>query len=486
MGPSHVSYMQMEPKTLTSRFARFWSELQPESVPSDVRQVARWLLLDTIGCIAAALRTGPAQQIASVGELFGGADAVAEAGVKKPQGVARAAYVNARLANLLDFDETYPVGVHFGVGAVAAAIAGVQAANGNFSDLLIATVAGYEAGARLASAIGPMMSVSDGEVTGFSQVWGVAAPVVVAACVAYGRALGLDSQQMVQALGIAGSNIPLPIGSKWSGAEHLPDVKYCDAGWCTVAGIHAVQSVQAGLTGFDDILDGISGIPEAYSATMPNHGLMQDGLGERWHLRDITFKPWPSCRFMHAPLTALERLINREEIRADEVEEVVIETGPLADSARFRNAAPRTFAGHQFSYAHNCAMLLMRVPPGPGWFDMEIATSPLAMALRAKVLIKRAEFANSFAKHMVNNQIRVMPGAATVRTTRGEWTLRSDYADGDPWDETTRYDEKRVLDKFLTANPDISAKNFSRWLLEVDAASPLNTLDEYLRELAKS
>jgi hypothetical protein len=89
MRPSHVSHMQMESKTLTSRFAQFCSELQPESVPRDVMQVARWLLLDTIGCIAAALKTNPAQQIASVGKLFGGTEDVAQAGETEPQGVAR-------------------------------------------------------------------------------------------------------------------------------------------------------------------------------------------------------------------------------------------------------------------------------------------------------------------------------------------------------------------------------------------------------------
>jgi 2-methylcitrate dehydratase PrpD len=478
----------MAATNLTSRFAGYFSRLSLNDVPLPVQEVGRWLLLDTIGCIAAGLRTKPARQIESVSTLFAGEVCAAQAGLDDPQGAARAAYANARIANLLDFDETYPVGVHFGIGAVAGAIAGVQtkAKGGNFGDLLTAVVAGYEAGARMASAVGPMTLMSDGEVTGFSDVWGIAAPVVMASCVAYGRARGIDEALMAQAIGIAGSNIPLPIGRKWADAKHLPDVKYCDAGWCAVTGVHGVHSAEAGLSGFHDILEGRSAIPEAYSATMARSDLLHEGLGERWHLLDLTFKPWPCCRFMHAPLTALSTIINREGVKPEEVDEVVIHTGPMAASERFLNPTPLTFASHQFSYAHNCAMLLMGVRPGPDWFDEQLANSPAALALREKVRIERFAGGNDFAKQMIHNQIRVMPGAATIRTSRGEWTLRNDFAQGDPWDSTTKYGAEDVKAKFCVANPGEAAETFTEWLLEANSRASFDAVDVFLRFLPKA
>ncbi len=464
----------MDTSALTSGFAAYFAALTLGDIPADVQGLGRLLLLDTVGCMTAGAQAAPAQQIRTVGRLFGGAGQASEVGNHELQGVARAAYVNARVANLLDFDETYPVGVHFGVGAVAAALAGVQASNGTLSELLCAAIAGYEAGARMASAIGPMMSVENGEVTGFSRVWGVAAPVVLAATVAYSKALRLDQRTLHQAIAIAGSNIPLPIGSKWSDATDLPDVKYCDAGWCTMAGIHGVESAMAGLTGFENILEGDSAIPQAYSASMPDPSKLHDELGQRWHLRDITIKPWPCCRFMHPPMSALNRLLRQQQVQPEEIEELVIYTGPLANSSRFRNPQPRTFASFQFSYAHACSMLAMNIEAGHRWFDTALSGSEMARGIRDKVRIELYEPSLVFARHMKHNQIRQMPGAAKVVTRRGTWELASDFADGDPWSQANKYEWKDVVGKFITANPSDRSRGLCDWL---ETAAPAESID---------
>ncbi|SHI03880.1 MmgE/PrpD family protein [Pollutimonas bauzanensis] len=473
----------MSPLNETSRYAAYFCGLQLDEIPRDIVHSARWLILDTLGCIAAAQATPPAAPIAQVAELFGGAPGASQAGLAADVGVARAVYANARLANLLDFDETYPVGVHFGVGAVAAAIGAAESGGRSGRDLLTGVIAGYEAGARMASAIGPMMQVSDGVVAGFSRVWGVAAPVVVAACVAYGRTLGAGPAVLARALGIAGSNIPLPIGSKWSDAIDLPDVKYCDAGWCAVAGVHGVHSALLGLTGFEDILEGESGIPQAYSAVMADPRLMLDGLGASWHLADLTYKPWPCCRFMHAPLSALQRLLRQSGISADAIEEVIIHTGPLADSGRFRNPQPRTFASHQFSYPHVVAMMALRVRPGPDWFDPAIAGSAPALALRAKVRIKRLPAADAFAGAMVRNQIRKMPGGVTLKAAGKEWTTICDYADGDPWSEDSRFDRDKVVAKFFDLAGRQRGEPMLAWLDNGEHETTLHDLTAFIREM---
>lgn len=177
------------------------------------------MIFDTLGCAKTAIDVALAIKIKNLAALSGAEGRYSAVGSSEPTALLQAVYANARLANLLDFDETFPVGVHFGIGAVVAALAGVEAEGGTFDDLLLATLAGYEAGARLAVAIGPMMKVVAGEVQGFSPVWGVAAPVVLAACIAYAKARKVGFKTLHQAIGIACSNIPLPIGSKWSEAR---------------------------------------------------------------------------------------------------------------------------------------------------------------------------------------------------------------------------------------------------------------------------
>lgn len=450
--------MTVSAATLTPTFAREFASLSLAQVPNDVREHVKSLIFDTLGCAKAALDVALAPKIKGIASIFGTDGHFSTAGSAAPTALLQAVYANARLANLLDFDETFPVGVHFGVGAVAAALAGVEAGGGTFDELLVATLAGYEAGARLAVAIGPMMKVVNGEVQGFSPVWGVAAPVVLAACVAYAKARNVKADVLHQAVGIAGSNIPLPIGSKWSGAVDLPDVKYCDAGWCAITGVHGVESALAGLTGFDDILEGQYGVPEAYAAVMSDISQMHRPLAEKWLIREITYKPWPTCRFMHAVQTALAKVIASTNLAANEIKQIILYTNPLANSARFRKPSPTTFCGHQFSYAHAVSMMAMRVPPGAQWFDPELVDSDEARAMRAKVSIELYDASRAFAGTMVENQLREMPGAVRVVTQDGtEFFESSAYAAGDPWTEETRYSKRELIDKFIKAVPNSQA-----------------------------
>lgn len=469
----------------TERFARFFADLSLESVPAEIQSTAQCLILDTLGCAAAAVGTQPQAAIDHIARLFGGDVGGRQIGhAAGPVGVMRAIYANARLANLLDYDETYPVGVHFGNAAVMAAIAAAQCGGRNSRDLLIGAIAGYEAGARLASSVGPMMRIRDDKVIGFSQIWGVAAPVVLAACVAYGRTLGISSDVMHQAIGIAVSNIPLPIGNKWSHATDLPDVKYCDAGWCSVAGAHGVHSALAGLSGFSDALDGPVGVPEAYGAAMADHTILHSQLGERWHLKDMTFKPWPSCRFMHPPLTALARILEKAAPAPDAITEIEIQTGPLANSSRFRNPEPKTFCSFQFSYPHVVAMMVLGVAPGRAWFDPEIAEQPAARALRARTKIVLHSRSDSFVRTMVDNQIRTMPGGAIVRTADHTWHEEADYAKGDPWDDDTRFTANDVIAKFqdLCGNHDRGQKLID-WLHSAHQGIDLEPLNRFMEEV---
>ncbi|WFT97043.1 MmgE/PrpD family protein [Bradyrhizobium barranii] len=112
---------------LTGALARFASSLNLADnladVPTDVKADARRLLLDSIGCILAAARTRMAPIVHGLAEFLGDGNAASIAGRKQRASLAGAVYANGRLANCMDLDETFPVGHHFGAGAVVAALA---------------------------------------------------------------------------------------------------------------------------------------------------------------------------------------------------------------------------------------------------------------------------------------------------------------------------------------------------------------------------
>jgi 2-methylcitrate dehydratase PrpD len=233
----------------------------------------------------------------------------------------------------------------------------------------------------------------------------------------------------------------------------LPNCKYCDAGWCAVTGTVAALSAQEGSRGFTDLLDGERGLARMYGVANADSSLLTADLGRRFMLEDITYKPWPSCRFTHYALTALADLRERRPLAVDSIREVVVETGPLAASARFTNPEPATFTSQQFSYPHMVAMMLLDVPPGPAWFDPKHATDPALRALKAKTRIVQHPRASRFAETFVRNQIRTMPGGITIVTADGAYRAESDYARGDPWSPSSRFDDADILEKFTALVP---------------------------------
>lgn len=464
----------------TETLSSFFSELRYADIPHPVRHEAKRLLLDTLGCGLAALTSEIAPVIQRSADCFGGPDVATMLGASAPQGLFRAIYANARLANALDFDETFPVGAHFGAGAALTALAFAEAGGLGGRELLTAIVAGYELGGRVASYIGPVARIVDGAVAGFPDIWGVAAPAVMAAAAASARARSLGPETFRQAIGIAGANSPLPVGAKWSSAEDLPNCKYCDAGWCAVTGAFATVAAAGGTTGFQTILDGPDGLAHMYGIAEPDEAILVEGVGQDWMLTQITYKPWPTCRFTHYPLTALQHLLSERGIHAGEVEEVVIETNPLSNSKRFTNPHPRTFASRQFSYPHMVAMLIRGIEPGPQWMESDKDLDPEFRALRSKVTVRLHPRARRINIAAPFNHIREMPGGVHVRTTRGEFYAETPYAAGDPWDVSTRWSDEQLIRKFMTSCPGSLGARIANAVMSIDESVDWRSLMEDL------
>src|SRR5258708_135145 len=171
----------------TRLMADYFSRLDLSDAPDRVVHEAKRLLLDTIGCLLAACDSEIAPVIRNAAALFGDGDVASIAGNPRRSSLLAAIYANGRLANALDFDETFPVGAHFGIGAVTVALAFAEAFRLSGREFLSSVLAGYEFGGRVAAHIGPVVRDAGGRVMGFPDTWGVAAPVVMAAVAASAR-----------------------------------------------------------------------------------------------------------------------------------------------------------------------------------------------------------------------------------------------------------------------------------------------------------
>lgn len=473
-------------QSTTETISRFFVRMTLDDVPAAIRHEAKRILLDTLGCLVG----GRASEIAPISDrlalLLGGsvgADGSTLVGCG-PTGILSAVYGNARMANALDFDETFPVGTHFASGAVAAALALGESEKASGEAVLRAVIVGYELGARVADYIGSVVQVDDGKVTGFAQVWGVAAPVVLAAMGAAAAIAGLDAEQFATAIGLAVTNAPLPAGALWSSAVDLPNCKYCDAGWCAVAGVFAVLSVKAGVTCSRTALDGAAGLARMCGVETFDEGSLVRDLGNRWLVADVTYKLWPTCRFTHYALSALQRILTEEQLAPEDIREIIVKTGPLAASARFTKPLPVTFSSRSFSYPHMVAMMVRGIAPGPEWLEPRNVTAPETRAISDLTTVIPHPQGADFASAMNGNQIREMPGGILVRTSKGEFEADSKFAIGDPWSEVSRVGDDDLIEKFRrmcgAGGADLVAMIFA-----IDSASSVRVLMQSLDAAAR-
>jgi len=463
----------------------FFGTLRLDDVPERVREQCSLMLLDFLACLVAGARTEIGRVSDRLIDVFAGQSEVSVPTRAKRVGLLAGAYLNARTANSLDFDETFPVGVHFGVGAAAAALALCERSSLTREELLLSTIAGYEVGGRVATAIGPMIQMEHGKVTGFPLTWGVAVPVAAAAAAASAKALGLGVDLFSQSIVIASANSPLPAGAKWSSATHLPNSKYCDAGWCTVGGIFGTFAASSGSVGFLDLLDGDDGLTCMVGAAHSDPSAFTAGLGGTWMLDDVAFKPWPCCRFMHPALTALRALIEERPSDISRITRIVVKTNPLANSSRFRNPNPRTFASVQFSYPHVVAMLLLGIEAGPAWFAPELMARDDVRRIKGMVGFELHPRSRDLGQSVVGNQMRSMPGGVALEVD-GHWIEReSDFAAGDPWDESTRYGREAITKKFLALVRHPRAEQVAACVLGESPSQDLEPVFELIRDSAR-
>ncbi|WP_369046557.1 MmgE/PrpD family protein [Sinomonas sp. P10A9] len=439
-----------EPTTrYTQELAHFVAKTGYEDLPDAVVTESRRLLLDTVGCALGAINTESGQIALRYVDSLGGGSAATVLGLDRMRSPTDAAYANARLANVLDADDTFPTSTHFGNATVFSAMAVAEHFGGSDRDVLAGIAIGFDLGARIGSWMGAPFQVRNGEVVGWNELGGPPATVTWAAAGAASSVAGLDPLQTNHAFGLAGANSPQPTIRKWAESPVQPMYKYADSGWCANIGVSAALLARLNSTGFLDILDGQNAFWRFYGSPTHDDALLVQGLGEEWEILNTTYKAWPCCRWIHHPLTAFSGILEEHAIAAEEIERVVVRANPLALTEIFRDQQPSDPLTAEFSHAHAMAAMAHRIPPGPLWYE-EAAMNARHMAdFRAKVTVTPEPRSSNIAAWMGGGQWRGIPGGVDVYARGTRFEATADYALGDPWEESTRLSSDRLIEKFV-------------------------------------
>ncbi len=296
------------PATISSALAQFTAALAWEAIPGTVRERARHLMLDAIGCGLAARRFDFAEvSLAAVTDL-GGSGPRGVLGVARRFPLRDAVLANGILMHGLDFDDTHSESiVHLSVGVLPAAMGVAAELDRSGRDLLVAYVAGLEAGARLgAVARGAFHQV------GFHPTGVIGA---FASALAAGKLHALDAAQLVNAQGVA-------LSTAAGSLEFLEDgswTKRFHAGWAGVGGITAAAMARRGFVAPAAAYEGRFGLYKTHLGALGadcDYARATTGLASIWETMNVAVKPFPACHFVHAFADAAIAL-RREGLEAD-------------------------------------------------------------------------------------------------------------------------------------------------------------------------
>ena len=364
--------------SLTIALVTFTRDCHYDALPAATRQAAARCLLDHLGCVVGGMRTELGQSVAGlIAEMGGQPQATLVAGGRKVPAPA-AALANGTAANALDYDDT--LNGHPGATVCAAALATAELVDARGAELLAAIVAGYEVCARLAYYWQP-----DGG--RYTRVWDTATLQTFGTACAVASLLELTVEQIQHALGIALTTAPAPRARATHGEGQKRPMLKSAWGWAAEAGVRAALLARAGLTAPAFALDNLTLVWQP--DWLPHSGLDGpiDGLGERFFVEQVEFKPYPACRFLHSTLDVVSELMASDEVAWQEVSEVRVDGFSLLGDAFHNIPAPTSRSEAQFSTPFSVAALLYYGRLTPTAFDPEALHNPDVLKLARRVVV---------------------------------------------------------------------------------------------------
>lgn len=303
--------------TLAQQLAAFAAEVTYEDLPLDVVDSIKSRVLDILGICAAAASLDTSRGARQWAMDQGGVPESSAVGVTEALPASLAAFVNGVLAHSLDYDDTHlPSVLHPSASIVPAVLAAAQARGANGKELIRAIAIGLEVCVRL----GMAGYDRDKQNSTFFEHGQHATSI----CGAMGAAAAVASlyggeDMICDSLGVAASMASGIIEANRTGGT----VKRVHCGWAAHSAVSAVNLVRYGLTGPPTVLEGRFGFFQAWLHGQFNADEITDGLGTRWSIQDIFFKPYPANHFTHAAVDAAADL-RRSGLKPEDIDSMVL------------------------------------------------------------------------------------------------------------------------------------------------------------------
>ena len=411
---------------ITQELASYCSRMKFNDLSDEVIDCAKYRFLDFISVACRGSKEDPSQTIYRfVKEMDKGEGVIV--GTKEKAPYLYSALANGTSSHAIEMDDVdNEASLHPGVVVFPSALATGEMVGASGKSFILAVVLGYEVMVRLGRALGPENSYKRGfHPTGTCGTFG--------SSVASSKILGLQEEEILNALGISGSQAAGSMEYLAQGAWTKP----FHAGWAAHSGMVAALLSGKGFKGPSSILEGRDGFLHAYSNGADPSKVLE-GIGSSFQILRTSVKSHACCRYMHPPIDAVLKIVNENNLRPEQVKKIKV--GVLRAGAHLiaepieSKYTPQSIVDAQFSMPFGAAVALLYGKAGLKEFQLStIQSRPVREMMRKVECIVDPELDRTFPK-----QWRATAEILTEDEKRYSTTV--EYPKGDPenplsWEE---------------------------------------------------
>lgn len=380
-------------------------------VPPQVRESAKRLLLDSIGCCFGGYTSPPSKILRRIyGSTAPAGDGARVIGTHDRVPTENAALINSAMVRYLDFNDTYinEGGACHPSDHIPALLAVAENEGASGNEFLRAIVLAYEL---------ECAGVDTGLFweNGFDYTtWGT-----ISSTASVGVLMGLSRSELAHALGIAGAS------SVALGASRLGDVSM----WKGVAhsyvnhnAIQACTMAREGLTGPTDLFDETGGVFES----LTDEPIVFDSLGGRdsnsYRLSKSNVKRFACGYYMQSSVTAARELVEDHDIEPSAIDAIDVDTfaqaaAVLASPEKWDADLTRETADHSIPYTLAVAVISGDVTPAQ--YTERYLRSEAVHDLMQKVSVRENEDLTAYSQtnaDSIPSIVRITVDGATYET----------------------------------------------------------------------
>lgn len=351
--------------------------LRYTDLPPEVAVKAKECVLDALGCCLFGVTRSWTRMLLDMVLEQGGAPQAAILGTPHRTSVSQAVLVTGTAGHGFELDDIH-VAAHLHPGSLCVPVAlalGEWRGGTSGRAFLTAVVAGYEVVLRIGLAATGSHFTRGYHFQGTCGAFGAAATAA--------QLLRLDAEEARHALGIAGSQ-----AAGLMAAQEGAMAKRMHGGRAAQSGVYAGLLAARGFTGIPNVLEApYGGFLSAFTDTARPENLTA-GLGKRWEILNVGYKPYASAASTHTALHSLATIMKENGLTAADIEEIHLHCSSMAHRHCAWEYTPQGVTSAQMSLYFTLAAMAFDGEVLTEQFSEERLADPELLAFMRRIRIE--------------------------------------------------------------------------------------------------